>query len=250
MDWPEVKKLLSERFTVALVEPKYQGNVGAVARIMHNFGFDRLIMVNSNPVDQEALQRAVNSEYILQNAVLMQGFSDLRESSGIIAATSSVQTLSHKKFRRRSMTPDEFWDRMAGKKDQVTLVFGREGDGLYNTEIEVCDYFIHIPANPEYPVLNLSHAVGVVLQKGFQKFFDGQKVETEDINDDNLARLVDGFSRILNLIQYPEYKRKNTEVMIRRMLARASLTQTEFFKLMGILRKTGEDLEKGRNNAF
>ncbi len=244
MDWPQAKKILSERYHVALVEPRYQGNIGAVARAMNNNGFDRLVFVNGPPLLDEAFQRAVNSEHILSNAKLLSSFRELRDSYGTVVGTSSVDSLSSRKFLRRPMDPDEFWDRMSWRSEQVVIVFGREGDGLYNSELEMCDYFIHIPANPDYPVFNLSHAVSIFLHRGFLKFYDMPEDQSEKISDQNLSRLVEGFSRIMNDINYPEYKRRNTDVMIRRMLARASLTQTEFFKMMGILRHTAERLEE------
>ena len=33
-------------FSIILVEPKYGGNTGSIARIMKNFGFQDLILVN------------------------------------------------------------------------------------------------------------------------------------------------------------------------------------------------------------
>jgi tRNA C32,U32 (ribose-2'-O)-methylase TrmJ len=33
-----------DNFAVVLVEPKYDGNVGSVARVMKNFGFSRLVL--------------------------------------------------------------------------------------------------------------------------------------------------------------------------------------------------------------
>ncbi|PKP55575.1 MAG: hypothetical protein CVT89_08080, partial [Candidatus Altiarchaeales archaeon HGW-Altiarchaeales-2] len=35
-----------ENFSVILVEPIYGGNIGSVARVMMNFGFKNLVMVN------------------------------------------------------------------------------------------------------------------------------------------------------------------------------------------------------------
>ncbi|MCK5031672.1 MAG: RNA methyltransferase, partial [Thermoplasmatales archaeon] len=40
-------------FCVVLVEPKYGGNVGAVARTMMNFDFDELYLVNPCKLDDE-----------------------------------------------------------------------------------------------------------------------------------------------------------------------------------------------------
>ena len=45
-------------FRIVLVEPQTDGNVGAVARSMGNFGFERLFMVNPCELTEEAFKRA------------------------------------------------------------------------------------------------------------------------------------------------------------------------------------------------
>ena len=37
------------RFSVVLVEPKFQGNIGAVARAMKNFGVEDLVLAKAPP---------------------------------------------------------------------------------------------------------------------------------------------------------------------------------------------------------
>jgi len=44
----------------------------------------------------------------------------------------------------------------------VAIVFGREDRGLTNEELHQCHYHVHIPADEEYPVLNLAMAVQVI----------------------------------------------------------------------------------------
>jgi tRNA C32,U32 (ribose-2'-O)-methylase TrmJ len=46
----------------------------------------------------------------------------------------------------------------------------------------------------------------------------------------------------MDIVSYPEYKRKNTDVMIRRILGRSLLSDTEFYKIMGILKLIRRDL--------
>lgn len=48
---------------------------------------------------------------------------------------------------------------------RLALVFGREESGLTDEEVALCSYAIGIPSNPEFPSLNLSHAVAVVLSR-------------------------------------------------------------------------------------
>ena len=48
-------------------------------------------------------------------------------------------------------------------RDKPALVFGRENYGLYKDELALCETTVTIPTSPDYPVLNLSHAVGILL---------------------------------------------------------------------------------------
>ena len=59
-------------FYVILVEPKYGGNIGAVARAMMNFGFDKLYLVNPCELDDECYSRAVHAYEILEEVEIFQ----------------------------------------------------------------------------------------------------------------------------------------------------------------------------------
>ena len=93
--------------------------------------------------------------------------------------------------------------------------------------------------------MNLSHAVGIVLYKIYiQKFFTPQ--EKKIINGQEKEKLYDFFSNLLETIDYPEHKKENTEVMIRRILGRAMLSKWEYHTLMGVLSKTMGKIQKSK----
>ncbi|MGC8608908.1 MAG: TrmH family RNA methyltransferase, partial [Thermoplasmata archaeon] len=52
---PDLNRL---KVSVILVSPKYQGNIGAVARSMKNAGLDDLLLVNAD-IEDEAIARAM-----------------------------------------------------------------------------------------------------------------------------------------------------------------------------------------------
>eukprot|EP00889_Picochlorum_renovo_P001084 jgi/Picre1/28114/NNA_003521.t1 len=67
------------------------------------------------------------------------------------------------------------------------LVFGREEHGLFQEEIQACSHAIHIPSNADFPSLNLSHAVAVVVSRLYEwSTYDGNPA-TDDCLDRNLA---------------------------------------------------------------
>lgn len=230
-------KSLSERITVILVEPLYEGNVGAVARSMKNAGLTDLVLVNFHEYGDEAIARSMSGRTILESARMFDSLKEAIKGYSIVAGTSSTVTTNFKKFRRIPISPEEFWNKTINEDSKIALVFGRENDGLRNHELELCNYFLNIPANPEYPVYNLSHAVGIILYEMI-RHIDGLTLESPDkvALPEDLETLIKRIELLLSKASYPAYKELNTLVMLRRLIARTSLTETEFYKIMGIIR--------------
>ncbi|MHB8357988.1 MAG: RNA methyltransferase [Thermoplasmataceae archaeon] len=242
-------KDLAERVTVILVEPHIEGNIGAVARAMKNAGLAELTLINPPELGNEAFARTMGGRNILENARISDSLASVAGEYSVLAGTSSTATLNNKKFRRIPVSPEEFWRSNINSRNKIALVFGREGDGLRNSELEICSQFLFIPANPEYPVYNLSHAVSIILYEMVRQALENITVETnqvEPVKPENFNLMLERIYQILDIVSYPAYKRKNTEVMIRRIFGRALLSDTEFYKMMGILkiirkRLSGED---------
>ncbi len=49
---------------IVLVAPIYEGNVGFCARVMKNFGFSRLVLIDPCPLGNEAKARASHAQDI------------------------------------------------------------------------------------------------------------------------------------------------------------------------------------------
>ncbi len=227
---------LSERITVILVHPKYQGNIGAIARLMKNNGLKDLRIVGGPHIENEAIYRAMNGKEILESATHFDSFEEAVKGFSVIAGTSSSPTYSDRKFLRLPTTPTEFWRTNLPGNKKIALAFGREDDGLRNTEIELCNAFMYIPANPEYPVYNLSHAVSIILYEMLNQMPESSPDIAESISEENFQLLIENAFEILDLINYPGYKRGNGEMMIKKIASRANITESEFYKLMGMAR--------------
>ena len=227
---------LSARISVILVHPKYQGNIGAIARLMKNNGLTDLRIVGGPQIENEAIYRAMNGKEILETATHYDSFEEAAKGFTVIAGTSSSPTYSDRKFLRLPTTPQEFWKTNLQGNKKIALAFGREDDGLRNTEIEMCNAFMYIPANPEYPVYNLSHAVSIILYEMLNQLPESSPNIAETISDENFNLLMGNAFELLDFINYPEYKRANAEVMIKKIASRSNLTESEFYKIMGVLR--------------
>jgi tRNA/rRNA methyltransferase len=232
---------------VVLVEPKNEGNVGAVARAMKNFGVGELVLVNPCRLGPEARQRAMKGIDILEAAQEVGNLEAALKGADLLIGTSGIDTESEKRFARIAMTPRECATRVAKFEGRVALLFGREDFGLLDEELRRCDVLVKIPAFPEYPILNLSHAATILLYELFAaKATRRGKREASGVEKE---KLYEAFEELLGETDYPAHKRARTQVMFRRLLGRAVPSKWEFHALMGVLqraRKRIRRLEGGR----
>ncbi len=151
-------------FTVVLVSPKEDGNVGAIARLMRNFGFYSLFIVSPRaPLASEARRRAMEGLDILKKARVVSSLGQALADQDIVVGTSDQGVGKTRSYLRRSATSAEFIRDMPAFKGKIAIVFGPEDNGLCSDEIALCDALVTIPASKEFPSMNLSHAAAVIL---------------------------------------------------------------------------------------
>jgi TrmH family RNA methyltransferase len=225
-----------------LVEPKYSGNIGAVARVMMNFDFHNLYLVNPCRLDDDCYARAMHAKKILDEAKFFSSFRRATKDLDYLVATSSIETQSDKRHLRNAVLLEEFTEKIFEREGTIGLIFGREDYGLYNPEIAACDIMLKIPTSTSYPSLNLSHAVALVLYTLFIKKHTQRKKRL--IRGVEKEKLHDFFMALLEEIDYPEHKKENTKIMLRRLIGRAMPSTWEYHTLMGILSRTLEKIRR------
>lgn len=148
-------------FSFVLVRPKSSGNIGAAARALKNMGFGDLRLVAPPHYDpRSATIRAVHADDLLATARI---YPDL--SSAVADRTMVIGTTARSGPYRDAARPlREAAAELAAlaPANRIAIAFGPEDFGLTNDDLRHCHRLITIPANPEYPSLNLSHAVVVI----------------------------------------------------------------------------------------
>jgi tRNA/rRNA methyltransferase len=155
------------KISIVLVEPGGAGNIGSVSRAMKNTGFTDLVLVNPAPFkNDEGFRMACNASDVLMGARVYPGLSEALEGTPVIAGA----TRRLGRIRYPVLTLDEAIPKLVGlsRKNNVSILFGREDKGLKNPEIKLCDILFEIPSDPAYPSLNLSHAVFIVCYNLFR----------------------------------------------------------------------------------
>jgi len=219
---------------IVLVAPIYEGNVGFAARVMKNFGFLRLVLIDPCPLGEEAKARASHAQDVLRNAEVCTVEDVFARSNIVVATTGTVSKSVCHSMRMPFYSPKELRGRIKDTDGRISILFGRENWGLSNEEVKRSDMICTIPTAEEYPILNLSHAVGVVCYE----LADLPLPSYALASPAEMGYLYRHIDRYLDTIHHPAFKRENTMVLIRRILGRANLTIREASTLHGLLRRS------------
>ncbi|MCP4405690.1 MAG: RNA methyltransferase, partial [bacterium] len=152
---------MKNNIRILLVETSHPGNIGAVARAMKNMCLEQLVLVNPKHFPSaEAISRASGADDVLQQARVYQSLDEaIADCNLVVGASARLRTVQWPQ-----MNPRECAERATrtALSAPVAIVFGREHSGLSNSELERCQYLLHIPANSEYSSLNVAMAVQVI----------------------------------------------------------------------------------------
>ena len=148
-----------------LVEPKYQFNLGYTARVAKNFGINELNLVNPKVKvnGKMAKMLAKHAVDLIENAKIYDSIKDAVKGCDIVIGTTGIWRKAIKN-KKCACTLDEAVKKIKeGNFKNIALLIGRDDIGLSKEEIEDCDMVIFIPTSKDYPVLNLSHSVAILL---------------------------------------------------------------------------------------
>ena len=222
--------------TVVIVGIEHPGNLGAVARAMKNFGVSELLLINPecDVAAEEAKNRAKWANDVLENATT--GGLELLEEYDLVVGTTA-ELGNDFNLPRTPLFPAQLAEKLAAVDGRVALVFGRESDGLTNEELGKCDLPVTIPANEEYPVLNLSHAVAVTLYAltSHEDWIEERYPLVRAAEKRQLQKMLD---ETLDSMSFQTAEKKETQrVLWKRLIGKSFLTQRETMALLGFLKK-------------
>ena len=230
------------RYVVVMVEPEFEESVGFVARAMRNFGLADLILVNPLvTVGSLARARAGHAQDVLDQVRLSSSLKKAVRGTDLAAGTTAQRSRSLHRILRRPSTPREFSERVKGICGTVALVFGREGTGMTNEELHMCDLIITIPASEEYPTLNISHAATTIF---YELHISNRDDSREALADTNVR------AKLLEFIENAAFSAGLTETEIglatrafRNVMGRSAIRAREASSLAGTFRAIATKLE-------
>lgn len=147
---------------IVLVRPRDPNNIGAVARVMANFGFEDLVVVGPwDPTWREA-KSAVGASYVLESA---RSVATLDEAIGQCRHVMATTAATRRRLAETTDPPAAFASmREQGiEPSQAAILFGGEKYGLTASELDRAHAVVVIPTSARQPSMNLSHAVTVMV---------------------------------------------------------------------------------------
>ncbi len=148
--------------TVVAHQLRSPDNLGAIARVMANFGFSRLVLADPVTHDFRGAERlAVHAEEIVRGLSVA---ATLEESlKDVVFAVAST---SRSDFKRQStVSPEEGAGLLQehSARGRVALVLGGEKRGLKDEELNLCQAVVVIPTAGAQPSMNVAQATAVLL---------------------------------------------------------------------------------------
>jgi len=188
--------LKSNLINIVLVDTIHPGNIGSVARAMKTMGLSRLSLVNPRIFPSgDANALSGNATDVLENANTYSSIAEAIKNSTFVYATSSRDRSIQWPILNASSAAEKICNEVNSDKE-ISIIFGKEDRGLTNTELEYANNLIEIPANPEYPVLNLAMSAQIICYEIFKFSHNNNVKEWRDypeVNSEQLQRLINHF---------------------------------------------------------
>ena len=264
-----MSRVRAKDIRIVLVEPSHPGNIGGAARAMKTMGLADLAIVKPLRFpDPQAVWRAAGAVDVVAEARVFDRVEEAIADCGWVVGTSARS----RRVPWPLATADQFADRLAREDlggKPVAILFGREDRGLSNDELERCNLHVMIPANPDYPSLNLAMAVQVVsydIRRALTRTGPGDPStfaparppdpgaaelpadwDRSPATASDLAGLYGHLARVLSTIEFQDAKNPRlTMTRLRRMFSRIRPDQTEVAILRGVLTRIERTIARTR----
>ncbi|MDB5439393.1 MAG: tRNA/rRNA methyltransferase [Caulobacteraceae bacterium] len=147
---------------VILHAPQLAENIGAVARVMANFGLSelRLVAPRDGWPQERAWACASGADWPLDGARVFETVAAaLADLTFVLATTARPREVNTPLFTPRSAAASLAASVASG--DAVGLLFGAERAGLETQDVALCQGVVTIPIDARFRSLNLAQAVAI-----------------------------------------------------------------------------------------
>ena len=241
---------MKNKFGFILVKPQLGENIGACARSMKNFGFNKLHIVSPkiNFPNHKAKATSVGAFDVINKAIVFN------ETNEAIRNFDTVISLSARRrdINKKHISLNDFVKLIKKRKNSnFGLMFGPEASGLSNEDLSFSNYVLQIPTSNKFKSLNLSHSVTIVCYEIFkvfnEKLFEKNKKNIKISSKSKINSLIKHLLKLLEEKDFfhPKEKKQSMLVNINNLVYRLEPNDKELRILASII----SSLSKNNNKA-
>ena len=149
-----------KNITFILHKPQLSENIGACARALKNFNFNKLSIIDPRPIypNDKILATSVGAKDIIKKSKTFNSLeSSIKDIDCLIATSARFRNKNIKHIKLEELKNIDF-------RKKIGFLFGSEASGLSNKEVSYANYTLLIPSNPNFRSLNLSHSLIIIAQ--------------------------------------------------------------------------------------
>lgn len=241
-----------DQIKIVLVGTTHSGNIGSAARAMKVMGLERLILAApQTKIDGQALALASGASDVMNNAYICESIEQaIADSSLIIGCSARDRHFDWPMLEPKEMADKAMLHAANNKDSKIAILFGRENSGLTNRELQLCNYHVNIPANPNYSSLNLAMAVQTISYELRQSWLKIAKIpkkviEKEHATSEQVEFFFEHLEHSLNMSGFIIKNHPGTIMdKLRRLYNRSQLEPQEINILRGMLTAYEREMTK------
>ena len=225
---------------VVLVEPNGPINVGSIARLCSNFGVNELRIVSPkcDIFSLEAKKMALKGQGYIDNCKIFNNIEQAIFDCDLVLATCGRIDLSND---IECEAPNEIskWISSFVEINNLGILFGREDRGLSNNELLFAHKIFNIQTSQNFPSLNLSHAVSIILYELNKSSTNYSKKDLQVFNLASSKQIYESFNEIEEMLIRIGYLLEHTAFSkiskFKKFILKANTSSHEINVLRGIV---------------
>ncbi len=238
---------------VVLVEPNGPINVGSIARLCSNFEVNELRIVSPqcDIFSLETKKMALKGQRFIDNCKIFNSIDQAIFDCDLVLATCGRIELSND-IECESPEDISKWISSFVDINNLGILFGREDRGLSNNELLFAHKIFNIKTSQNYPSLNLSHAVSIILYELNKSSTNNLKKELKVFNLASSKEIYDSFNDIEKMLMRTGYLMEHTAIpkisKFKKFILKAKTSSREINVLRGIVHQINWFLNNSKGN--
>ena len=196
---------MQNKFGFILVKPQLGENIGACARAIKNFGFNKLIIVEPkiNFPNHKAKATSVGAYDIINKAKVFDNVEDATNTFNLIVSLSARR----RDINKKHISLGDFQQIITKKRNlNIGLMFGPEASGLSNKDLSFSNYILQIPTSTKFRSLNLSHSLTIICYEIFRLINrKNLKKNSSNLKISSKSKISSVLKHLVNLLEKKDF---------------------------------------------